>query len=924
MRGLRPSIAIVLLATSVFAGEKEIESLLDRAGRLSSLEVRRESRSIPLYREALRLARAGAHRELEARALVGLAAALISVHAYDDARATLRNEALPLTRRLGLRDLEFLAMRHLSLASVEQGRFDEALAWCAEMLRAGKEWNDSEKIARALNNTGAVRRRQGEFALALEAYTEASRLLETDARVRSTPLRFSIPYGLGRCLIETGDYPRALRYLEQARVAAEEMRHIGGVWHCLSDTGLWYQLQGDYRRAALFYERALAVSRSTDSRDMEAFTLRGIADAQRATGDLENASTNYRAALDIAERHQFDADTAMALLGLGSVAMARGDSGAARRHFDAALARAREIGQPLAVALVHLETGRLALGQRRHEEAEQAYRAALELTERLGFRSLAPSAYAGLAAAARARGELETSIALYAKSDEAIRRLRAAIPSAEQRAAFAAATYETYAGWIDALLAAGRPLDALVVVERERSPTRARHEPGAEATPIEADIARIQLRLSLPNIPAHERRELLGRLDDQEGALVRIESNRDARRDGHVRLPRNVLQPGEAYVALAETARGTVAFVLDRQSLRTVRLASEGDAADRIAFFTEVLQSDAEAARATGRRIANDAVMPWRALLAPDTRRLVISRSGVYARIPLAAVPDPAKNGQPLIASFEIVDVPSLGALAASRAQPPASASLLAIGVEQPRRVTIGGESFEVPSLPNTRREIAAIEQATATKPTVLLDNAAREDVIKRLQARSYSLIHFASHAFLDPRIASRSAIVLAPSPSEDGLLQTREIRQLRLDGSLVVLSSCSTALGPVSPADSMHSLGRACVDAGARAVVATFWDVRDRATATFFRRFYRHLARGIPAATALRAAQRETMARDPWANARDWAAFTIIGDGAVVPLRAKKVWWPVILIGVIAVAAASAWFLRFSIRDFGSRVRRR
>ena len=70
--------------------------------------------------------------------------------------------------------------------------------------------------------------------------------------------------------------------------------------------------------------------------------------------------------------------------------------------------------------------------------------------------------------------------------------------------------------------------------------------------------------------------------------------------------------------------------------------------------------------------------------------------------------------------------------------------------------------------------------------------------------------------------------------------------------------------------------------EAGARAVVATLWDVDDRATARLMDRFYDRAAQGLSAAAALRAAQLEVAGRDPYRTAPQWAGFVIAGDGAV------------------------------------------
>ena len=195
-----------------------------------------------------------------------------------------------------------------------------------------------------------------------------------------------------------------------------------------------------------------------------------------------------------------------------------------------------------------------------------------------------------------------------------------------------------------------------------------------------------------------------------------------------------------------------------------------------------------------------------------------------------------------------------------------------------PRRVAIGADSWELPALRSSPGELDALKRAA--------DMRQAKTPLSSTSLRGFDLLHFNAHAFLDPRIASRSAIVVGrPRRDDAGLMQTREISQLDLGGAAVVLASCQTAVGPASPAEGMYSLARAFSTAGASAVIATHWSVRDRASAQFFGRFYGHLARGTTMVAARRATQIAAMGERPYASARDWAAFTLIGDGTVAPL---------------------------------------
>jgi len=113
-----------------------------------------------------------------------------------------------------------------------------------------------------------------------------------------------------------------------------------------------------------------------------------------------------------------------------------------------------------------------------------------------------------------------------------------------------------------------------------------------------------------------------------------------------------------------------------------------------------------------------------------------------------------------------------------------------------------------------------------------------------------------------------------------DGFLRLHDIHNLRLNADLVVLSACRTALGKELRGEGLIGLTRGFFYAGAPAVVASLWDVRDRSTAELMTRCYRAMLQdNLPPAAALRAAQ-IAMWRDPrWSSPTHWAGFILQGD---------------------------------------------
>ncbi len=219
------------------------------------------------------------------------------------------------------------------------------------------------------------------------------------------------------------------------------------------------------------------------------------------------------------------------------------------------------------------------------------------------------------------------------------------------------------------------------------------------------------------------------------------------------------------------------------------------------------------------------------------------------------------------------------------------------------------GFAGEMAPLPNTKRELAAIEAlfAERSQPTEAhLGLDATEDCLHR-DLRGIDYIHIASHGISLPNEPQQGlhpsdsflALTLLPDNErkkqglkQNGLLQAWEIaNHLKLDAELVVLSACETAIGENRGGEGLMSLARAFLQAGARSVLASLWQVDDLSTSELMIRFYRHLLDGESKVDALRLAQMELASGpimveiDGQSVEKDftapyyWAGFQLIGD---------------------------------------------
>ena len=101
---------------------------------------------------------------------------------------------------------------------------------------------------------------------------------------------------------------------------------------------------------------------------------------------------------------------------------------------------------------------------------------------------------------------------------------------------------------------------------------------------------------------------------------------------------------------------------------------------------------------------------------------------------------------------------------------------------------------------------------------------------------------------------------------------------------------------------EGLQGLTAPLLEAGARSVVATQWRIGDRSTVQLVDQFYAAMAAGRPVADALRAAKLAAMRHG--APARDWAAFTVVGDpGARVALTPPRPGPSMVWLGTAGVA---------------------
>lgn len=203
--------------------------------------------------------------------------------------------------------------------------------------------------------------------------------------------------------------------------------------------------------------------------------------------------------------------------------------------------------------------------------------------------------------------------------------------------------------------------------------------------------------------------------------------------------------------------------------------------------------------------------------------------------------------------------------------------------------------------LPGTRVELDAMAALFAVRSDLLALGASATEARLRTDPRLMraDVIAFATHGLLPGEMSGldEPGLVLTPpavaTARDDGVLAASEAAQLALRADWVILSACNTATAQgAGQTDSLSSLARAFLYAGAGALLASRWRIGDEVTAALTVETLRERRnRATPRAVALQRAMRTVRTgkrsdgsaltgwQPDWAHPAAWAPFSLISN---------------------------------------------
>jgi CHAT domain-containing protein len=481
------------------------------------------------------------------------------------------------------------------------------------------------------------------------------------------------------------------------------------------------------------------------------------------------------------------------------------------------------------------------------------------------------------------QGRVAEANRVYDQATDIVEGIMVNVPSREAQARLVGVTSEIYTGHFR--LVADRlndPVKAYDVVERARGravadvlrtlPDDAARDEVTASDSARA-IARLQVRLMRAQAPA-ERRQLLDQLwEAEQRSRARAAGPPVALLVGGQRTTARTLQQAlarnELVLEYVLTEPHSYRLVISRSGITMAKLPSKAHIEALTDRFTQELRNGKGGASSTAKDLRDAILQPiseWQV-----AQRLVIVPDGKLHLLPFDALFDEPTRKSRIVSTVPSANVFALLRKRRSPATP--ERALLGVGGAPYDRMFGSGKSAvgitrsdearglfdasyptKLPMLPMAQGEVLTAARLLGPTSVTLTGDQASETALKAQPLPDFDVIHFAVHAFAEPKFPERAALVLLNSSpaGDDGLLQPREIGQFRLNASVVVLSACDTAVGPTLGQEGVLNIARAFLLAGARSVITTLWAVSDTTSTALMRRFYENLAAGQDVAEAL------------------------------------------------------------------------
>lgn len=832
------------------------------------------------WQQALTIYRQIKDRPGEGQALGNLGFAYVFLKDYSQALNYLQ-QWLTITQETQNRQSEILALGNLGTVYISLEDYPQAINYFQQALTISQEINSPQTAGFSLSNLGTAYFFLRDYPQAIKYQQQALTLAQ---KLKNRPQEGEAYNNLGMTYFALGDYTKTIEYQQQYLSISQELKNRQGEGKALGNLGNAYFAIGDYLQAIEYQQKWLAIAQEIKDRPSEVKALGSLGNAYISIQKYSEAIKYHQQGLAIAQEIKDRQSEAKALGSLGLIAFSLGYYTEAIRYEQEWLTIAREIKdrQSEGRALGSLGLAAFALGDYSQAIDYQQQSLAIaratknpqdegEALNNLGLTFYKSGNFAN------AEKQLLDGIKVYES-------LRDGLGANDNKISIIEKQATAYRTLQQVLIAQNKTDAALEVAERGR----------ARAF-IELVANRLSGNPKQPMvIPLPQITEIKQIAQAQNATLVeysivydyfKVDNTNDwyeselyiwvVKPTGEVTFRQVDLKP---LWQQKKTSLSELVFY-NRSSMGVRGLPLRSIAVEPLS--EEELQKLQGSEEENLQQLHQLLIQPVADLLPTNSQDPVIFiPQGSLFLVPFPALKD--ADGKYLVEKHTILTAPSIQVLALTRQQRQRIDSrqgqkkeFLVVGnPTMPKVKTDGGkDEIQLPPLPGAEAEAKAI--APLLKTQALTGNQATKLAILPLMPQA-EIIHLATHGLLDDVRGIGSAIALAPSAQDSGLLTAEEILDLKLNAELVVLSACDTGRGKIT-GDGVVGLSRSLITAGVPSVLVSLWSVDDNSTKELMTEFYRQINQRPNKAQALRAAMLMTMKKHP--QPKYWAAFTLIGE---------------------------------------------
>lgn len=872
MQKTRFAVAIAILIL-LFVLTKEHPSspkaLLARADHLAMLY--NWPRAIPLYVEAGNKFRAAHNKDGELEARLGL----IRAEAYQDPSTALTDEIAKDMHSPTVQANAGLMLRCLLAKAALQEEVNENSSRAT--------WEKVQKLAKKLGNQRWQRRAQAELGI-IEFLDGDVAAANQDLKSAVTSMFTHLDLGgaayytaiVGNGFVEAGQPHTGIKYCRIAIKTAAATRDMGFPFMAYEGEARGLIALHREKEAKHVLNEAIRRAQAENSFAAEAQLL-VVQGEEGIAANQTKAIQELRHTTDFCSQHGFEHVLAWATFELATAYKNEGDLADATRY--------------------------AALAERRTEALEDKYHL--------------PEDFALMAGLAAKAGQVRKADRLYSRAEDVTQGLLVSLPSRQVESSLIATLSNIYLGHFQ--LAAlklrniSKAFDILesargrAIADQLRSGKPIERPRNQETEAAQKEISQLQIQLLHSTLPGerHSLLEQLFRADQMLGPEGETETPMQKAtlrgRPVDLRDVQRSLNSREAILEYVLDTPQSFCLYLTRHRAAVTTLPASREEIDKLVadYRRQVLTrtNDIPASHQLYSALINP-VPSW--VLKPS---LIVIPDGQLNLIPFDALTD--NKGQYVLAAHVVSYAPSATALNLienSRRKNPAPIMFLGLGGVQYQAANasesltsdfqsttalsdpFGLKAHPLPDLAHSADEVKSTGKVFGTSSVLLLGRGATEAAFKAEPLNRFRIIHIAAHGIANPKYPDRAALVLGLDPAhrDDGLLQTREIRELHLDAYLVTLSACDTGIGRLDGEEGIENIERAFLYAGAKSVLASLWAASDIYTTDLMDRFYRNLQASQDEGEALRHAKLHLLKKfKGQAIPFYWGGFTLVGDSS-------------------------------------------